>query len=106
MNNRERAMNILHYRPVDRMPAVHFGYWGELLQEWADQGKIPRELAENNWDGSEKDRELDRLIGWDFNWSCTRGANNGLMPGFETKVLEELPDGSLRVQNWLGVIDG
>ena len=32
MNNRERAMNILHYKPVDRLPAVHFGYWGELLE--------------------------------------------------------------------------
>ncbi|MBQ6118829.1 MAG: hypothetical protein IJK98_06320 [Clostridia bacterium] len=105
MTNRERAMNILHYRPADRMPAVHFGYWGELLTEWADQGKIPRELAENNWDGSEKDRELDRLIGWDFNWSRTAGANNGLMPGFENKVLEVLPDGSRRVQSWTGVIE-
>ena len=105
MTNRERAINILHYRPVDRMPAVHFGYWGELLAEWAEQGKIPKELAENNWDGSEKDRELDRLIGWDFNWSVTAGANNGLTPGFETKVLETLPDGSRRVQSRTGVIE-
>ena len=105
MTNRERAMNILHYRPADRMPAVHFGYWGELLTEWADQGKIPRELAENNWDGSEKDMELDRLIGWDFNWSKTAGANNGLLPGFETKTLEVLPDGSRRVQSRTGVIE-
>ena len=34
MTNRERAMNILHYKPVDRLPAVHFGYWKELLEEW------------------------------------------------------------------------
>ena len=46
MTNRERAMNILHYKPVDRLPAVHFGYWRELLVEWAEQGKIPAELAE------------------------------------------------------------
>ena len=63
MTNRERAMNILHYKPVDRMPAVHFGYWTELLTEWADQGKIPRELAEGNYDNSPKDKELDKLIG-------------------------------------------
>ena len=59
MTNRERAMNILHYKPVDRMPAVHFGYWTELLTEWAEQGKIPRELAEGNYDNSPKDKELD-----------------------------------------------
>ena len=46
MTNRERAMNILHYRPVDRFPAVHFGYWSSLLEEWAEQGKIPKELAD------------------------------------------------------------
>ena len=67
MTNRERAMNILHFKPADRLPAVHFGYWNELLLEWAEQGKIPAELAHDNRDSSEKDRELDRIIGWDFN---------------------------------------
>ena len=45
MNNRERAYNILHFKPVDRLPAVHFGYWSDLLEEWAAQGKIPADLA-------------------------------------------------------------
>ncbi len=105
MTNRERAMNILHYKAADRLPAVHFGYWGELLTEWAEQGKIPRELAGNVGDGNNNDRELDRLIGWDFNWSYTRGANNGLSPRFEEKVLEVLPDGTKRVLNGVGVIE-
>ncbi len=60
MTNRERAMNILRYKDVDRLPAVHFGYWGELLVEWAEQGKIPRELAEGNWDGSQMDKNAFR----------------------------------------------
>lgn len=105
MTNRERAMNILHFQPVDRFPAVHFGYWSELLEEWAAQGKIPRELAVDNRDGSEKDRELDRLIGWDFNWSQVTGAQNGLFPAFGYKVLETLPDGTKRVQNSVGLIE-
>lgn len=105
MNNRERAMNILRGQPVDRFPAVHFGYWAELLTEWAAQGKIPARLAENNYDGSEAERELDALIGWDFNWSHVVGARNGLLPPFEYKVLEELPDGSRRVQNTVGLIE-
>lgn len=91
MTNRERAMNLLHFKPVDRVPAVHFGYWPELLTEWAEQGKIPAELAVGNYDGSPKDMELDKLIGWDFNWFHTVGCNNGLFPAFETKVLEVLP---------------
>lgn len=105
MNNRERAMNILHYRPADRMPAVHFGYWQELLDEWVDQGKIPADLAVDFHDGGEKDQALDKLIGWDFNWSCTRGANMGLSPAFEWKVLEELPDGTQRIQSSTGLIE-
>ena len=105
MTNRERALNLLHYKPVDRMPAVHFGYWHELLIEWAEQGKIPMELARSYGDSNAADRELDRLIGWDFNWQHIVGAHMGLKPGFEYKVLEVLPDGTQRVQNSAGLIE-
>ena len=103
--NKTRALDILHYKAVDRLPAVHFGYWAELLQEWAEQGHIPRDLAENNYDGSEKDRELDRLLGWDHNWLCAFSGNNGLFPAFEYKELEVLPDGFIRIQNPEGLIE-
>ncbi|MBO5271159.1 MAG: hypothetical protein J6B77_10260 [Clostridia bacterium] len=106
MTNRERALNILHYQPVDRLPAVHFGYWSELLTEWAEQKKIPAHLAaKGNRDGSAEDRELDRLIGWDFNWAKAYGGDMGLSPKFEYKVLEVLPDGSKRVQSGSGIIE-
>ena len=109
MTNRERAMNILHFKPADRMPAVHFGYWNELIQEWAAQGKISKELAlafgRGYGDGNEADRELDKILGWDFNWHNTRGAVKGLLPWFEHKVLEILPDGTQRIQNSSGLIE-
>ena len=105
MTNRERALNILHYKDADRLPAVHFGYWGELLTEWANQGKIPKDFAGGIGDGGEMDKELDKLIGWDFNWNNTKGANNGLYPCFDSKELEVLPDGSKRVLNCVGVIE-
>ncbi len=104
MTNRERAINILHYLPVDRFPAVHFGYWPELLLEWAEQGKISAELARSWGDGNAADRELDRIIGWDFNWLNTVGPRLGLSPGFEYKVLQEFPDGSRRTLNGAGLI--
>lgn len=105
MTTRERCMNILHYKNTDRMPAVHFGYWEELLYEWAEQGHISKELAEGaKKDSSPAQRELDRIIGWDCNWSNTVTAKNGLYPTFEEKVLEVLPDGSQRVQSTNGVI--
>lgn len=105
MTNRERAMNILHFKSVDRFPAVHFGYWDELLYEWAEQGHIPLELAENWADGNTADREINKILGWDFNWNTLAGCNNGLSPAFEYRVLEELPDGTKRVQNSVGLIE-
>lgn len=105
MTNRERAMNLLHYRPVDRLPAVHFGYWSELLDEWAEQGKISKELAKAQGDGNAADKELNKILGWDFNWQTMVGADNGLRPSFETKVLEVFPDGTKRVQNSNGMIE-
>ena len=105
MTNRERALNILHFKPVDRLPAVHFGYWKELLYEWAEQGKIPKSLADQHRDSNAADEELDKLLGWDFNWACVVGTNNGLKPHFEQKVLEVLPDGGQRIMNNLGLIE-
>lgn len=107
MNNRERALNLLHYKPVDRLPAVHFGYWRELLLEWAEQGHIPLALARGEWDGNACDQELDKIIGWDFNWrTLARGLGQiSLFPFFEKKTLEVLPDGSERVQTEFGTIE-
>ena len=105
MTNRERALNLLHFKPVDRLPAVHFGYWNELLYEWADQGKMPRRLAEDWQDSNYADEELDKILGWDFNWACAVGTNNELYPQFEHKILETLPDGSQRVINGSGLIE-
>jgi len=106
MNTRERCMNVLHYKDVDRLPALHFGYWPELLDEWAEQGHISKELAvAAKRDGSDGDRELDKLVGWDCNWFTTVGTRNRLLPAFEKKVLEVLPDGSHRVVTPNGVIE-
>ncbi|MBR3304365.1 MAG: hypothetical protein IKI74_00870 [Christensenellaceae bacterium] len=106
MDNIERTMNILHYKKADRLPAVHFGYWPEVLIEWAEQGKISMELAKGWRIGNECEIELDRMLGWDFNYLRQQMMpNHRLYPPFETKVLETLPDGSQRVQNHLGLIE-
>lgn len=106
MTNRERAYNLLHYKPVDRLPAVHFGYWQELLIEWVEQGKIPEELIHNRQKGSPQEMELNKLIGWDFDWGDqVYNAEMSLLPPFETKIMEELPDGSQRVLNKSGIIE-
>ena len=98
MNIRENVMAILRYQPYDSLPVLHFGYWKELLDEWAQLGKISKELAANAGNyKSQAARELDSLIGWDFGWEMIYGPANGLMPGFEQKVLEVLPDGNFNL---------
>ena len=105
MNNRARVRALLHGEKPDRYPAVHFGYWHELLAEWAEQGHIRKDLVAEWTDGNAADRELDAKIGWDFNWQTMKSGNTGLMPTFEPKVIEILPDGFKRVQNIYGLIE-
>ena len=105
MTNRERALKILRYESVDRLPAVHFGYWDELLREWVDQGHIPGDLAAEVKLGNDADRELDKIIGWDFNYETVMRNKKRLYPEFTREVLETLPDGSQRVLTPRGVIE-
>ena len=103
MTNRERALNILRYRPVDRPPAVHSatGASCSMNGRHKENNRDGRQMSDSN----AYDRELDRIIGWDFNWSHTYGPSRRLLPEFEHKVLEVLPDGTKRVQNGYGVIE-
>ena len=104
MDNKTRALNILNYKPVDRMPAVHFGYWKELLQEWVAQGHLKPEEIEGVGDGNAADYRLNEKLGWDFNWHTTRRGAASLRPFFKTQILEELPDGSRKILTGWGVI--
>ncbi|MEE4194960.1 MAG: uroporphyrinogen decarboxylase family protein [Anaerolineae bacterium] len=103
MNNRERTLAILNYQDYDRMPIVHFGYWNETLEKWAGEGHMSMDLAKAWGDGNAADLEIDKIFGWDFNWSRTIGGNNGLMPSFKRKVLREREDGGFEVMNTDGV---
>lgn len=106
MTTRERCMNLLHYKQVDRVPAVHFGYWGELLAEWAEQGHISKEMAKGAVrDGSPVQAELDKIIGWDCTWHNCVYPKLGLYPAFKREVIETLSDGSQRVLTDKGVIE-
>jgi uroporphyrinogen decarboxylase len=85
------------------MPIVHFGYWGETLERWVREGHLKEEDIQGQGDGNAVDVALDRKIGWDFNWQNMFGANYGLMPGMESQVVREFPDGSKHVRGGDGV---
>jgi uroporphyrinogen decarboxylase len=104
MTNRERAAAVLHYEPCDRLPLVHFGFWrGITLNRWAEQGRLSMDLAQAWSDGNEADREVTRLLGFDFNWQNVFQPDRGLRPPFDRTVVAELPDGSKHVRGGDGV---
>lgn len=104
MTLRERIFKRLNFENTDRLPAVHFGYWPELLVEWAEQGHISMDLAKSVDDSNAADRELNKMLGWEFNWQSVFSGNTGLCPQFEYKVIETLPDGFIRYQDGNGLI--
>ena len=107
MNYRENVNAILHYQPFEKMPIVSFGYWGETVQKWADEGHITREEADGYCrygDNSEADRAIMKRLGFDFNWNSCYGGNVGLYPAFERKVLEQKADGGQVIRDEQGLI--
>jgi len=105
MNTRERVLNILRYQPVDRLPAIWFGSWNELLVEWAEQGHLSMELARAWGDGNDADKEIMARLGFEYNWQNVPGPASGLWPGFEREVVAREPDGFVLVRNGEGVIE-
>ncbi len=107
MNIRENANAILHYENYDRMPIVSFGYWGETVQKWAQEGHITQEEADGYCrygDNPEADRSIMKKLGFDFNWGCTVAGDVNLRPPFPQKVLEEHEDGSQVIRDSQGLI--
>lgn len=75
MNYRELFKEIMFYGRFDRMPVLHWTGWGETRERWLKEG-LPADRSENEF----------------FNasplWAGV-GCNTGLLPVFETEVLEE-----------------
>jgi hypothetical protein len=104
VNNRERAMAVLHYQEYDRLPVVHFGFWKDTLAKWASEGHITEQEAALWGDNNPTDASISYKLGFDFNWSNTFAPQMRLDPPIESKVLEVLPDGTRKVLDGNGVV--
>lgn len=107
MNFRENTMAILNYKPYDKLPVVSFGYWGETVDKWADEGHIAKADAEaykNFGDNSSGDKNIMKKLGFDYNWNSCIGGNVLLNPGFDVQILEEFADGSRIIRDSMGLI--
>lgn len=104
MNNRKRIGAVLRYQDYDRLPVLHFGFWGETLQKWAGEGHLTEEEAQIWDDGNDTDKSISMRLGFDTNYYTTFAVNTDIQPAIERRVLEELPDGSRKVVNSHGVV--
>jgi uroporphyrinogen decarboxylase len=106
MNDRERSLAILDYKPYDRMPIVHFGFWNETLELWHEKGLVSAEEAKNGArDHSPEQKAVCARLGFDYGWSNCRCFPCGLFPAFAPEVVEEMPDGSKKIRNGEGVLE-
>jgi len=104
LTNRERAMAVLHYRPRDRLPLVHFGYWTETLAKWAQEGHVTQEEARAWADGNPTDAAVSGRLGFDFDWNCLFAPSAQHRPAFEREVVRSFPDGSRHVRDAHGAV--
>jgi uroporphyrinogen decarboxylase len=104
MTNRERTLALLRYQPYDRLPLIHFGYWGETLEKWMQEGHLTREDLDGVGDSSPKENIISARLGFDFNWQTMHSGDVWLRPGLEGKVVAEFPDGTKHVMGGDGVI--
>lgn len=96
MGLREDAMAILHEQSFQQFPIVHFGFWGETIEKWRQEGRIPEAFSGRVYDNSPAECGISNLLGFDFNWSTTFGGNIGLIPALEIKELEILANGQIK----------
>lgn len=104
MNHRERAVAILNYKPYDRLPIVHFGFWQETLQKWRNEGHITADEAANWTDGTPIDKSIGDKLGFDFGWYNCFSPNASLSPCFEEKILKVHADGSRELLQYDGTV--
>lgn len=85
MNDRERFLATMHYRPRDRAPICDFGFWTETIQEWHKQG-LPDSVG-----GGHNTADTNQFFGMDA-YTGGPGGNVHLLPTFEQKVVEDRGD--------------
>ncbi|MBM3235348.1 hypothetical protein FJZ31_03505 [Candidatus Poribacteria bacterium] len=85
MTHRERLLKTLRYEKVDRVPDYEFGAWDQTIARWHKEG-LPEE-HKGVWQAINQYFHTD-----DVEYGPGPWVNNGLIPGFAYKVLEEKGD--------------
>ena len=80
MDTRQRFINVMDYKPVDKVPNFEAGVWGQTIDLWQSQGL---DISGLSWDwfAGEEYFQMDKR--WFF------PANLGMIPDFGYKLLEK-----------------
>jgi hypothetical protein len=79
MSPRERFLNIMDFKKVDRIIDNEFGYWDDTLKRWHNEG-LPEWVKNND--------QADIYFGFDV-WQKSVPVNNGLLPLFEEEFVSD-----------------
>lgn len=107
MNNRERTLAIFRRQHVDRLPAVHFGFWGETVAKFLAEKRFTLdetggEFPHNN---TPAQAMLAKKLGFDFNWEPFLPVTFFLDPPFERERVGETADGTPLIRNQYGAVE-
>ena len=83
MNDRERFVRTMTFQSVDRPPLVEWGYWGDTVDRWRQEG-LPSH--ERPWQFFHLDKWRGIADGEEV------GFGVGPLPAYVTRTLEETPD--------------
>lgn len=87
MNERERFVATMHYKPVDRCPICDFGFWDEVPGFWRNEG-LPEGI--DAW-------QLTDYFGMDYYDHQGVGIDNNMRPWFKGRVIEDRGDSVVRI---------
>jgi uroporphyrinogen decarboxylase len=80
MNGRERFINVMEYKPVDKVPNYEAGVWEQTKERWIQEGLNEFDLHWNWWAGEECfEMDAREFI----------PVNYGMKPHFEYEILEK-----------------
>jgi len=51
LTHRQRFLNVLEYKSVDRAPNIEVGVWGQTIQRWENEGLDTSKVHFNWWVG-------------------------------------------------------
>lgn len=107
MTYRERFLAVLNYQAYDRLPVIHWGFWKETLAKWCAEGHLTAVEAQVDYLNASpaQQRALCQKLGFDSGYGGQFFWHYGLLPSFDTLLLEEFPDGRRKIRNGVGVTE-